>query len=313
MRTASTLRASLSVLAACGLLLQGCAETASSAPPGYSVAADDPCQAERKTLQARNDYFAASIISGAAIGGAAGGLATGSPIRALIAAAAGAGAGAIGGYYANKKENIASKARLAEAVHGDLSREIQEVDTTTANFLTLAQCRFNAAQAIKTDFEAQRVNREDAAGKLARQRALFDEDVAFADSLGAKMTQRGGEFEFASAELLKGDTAAQQELEKRRAEQIKLETDVAPAAGPAPAVATPPAPRPRVASVQPTQRLRTLPAPPGDVAGVAQLSESNQLKRKAFGDEVAEAKVAANTSFDLDAKISGAVAPAMAG
>jgi hypothetical protein len=312
MRTVPAFRASLSMVAACALLLQGCAETASSAPPGYSAAADDPCQAERKTLQARNDYFTASILTGAAVGGAAAGLATGSPIRALLAAAAGAGAGAVGGYYASKKENLASKARLAEAIHGDLSREIQEVDTTTANFLTLAQCRFEAARGIKTELEAQRVTREVAAGRLGRQRALFDEDIAFADSLGAKMTQRGGEFEFASAELLKDDPASQQELERRRAEQVRLEADIAPAAGtpapsaPTPAVAVVPAPRARLASVQPAQRVGSPASPPNDVPGVAQLTESNQVKRKAFGAQVAEAKVAATSSFDLDAKITGA-------
>ena len=53
--------------------------------------------------------------------------------------------------------------------------------------------------------------------------------------------------------------------------------------------------------------------PPNDAVGVVQLTESNQVKRKAFGDTVSEAKVAANTSFDLDAKISGAPALPIAG
>jgi len=310
---------SFAVIAASALLLQACAQPTSVAPPGYAAVAGDPCQVGRQALQERNDYFAASIVTGAAVGGAAAGLASGSPIRALIGAAAGAAAGSIGGYYTKKKENLASTARLAEAVHGDLSREIQEVDTTTANFLTLAECRFNAARSIKAEFQAQRVGREEAAAQLARQRALFGEDVAFAESLGAKMTQRGGEFEFASTELLKDDPAARQELEKRRLEEARLAAP-APAAGPvadapSPALiaaptATRPAvsPRPLQASVQPTQRLRTSPAaaPPTDVAGVAQLTESNQIKRKAFDEQVAEAKIAAGASFDLDAKISDA-------
>lgn len=302
-------KGSFAVVAACALLLQGCAQPTSAAPPGYAAIVGDPCQVGRQALQERNDYFAVSIISGAAVGGAAAGLATGSPLRALFGAAAGAAVGSIGGYYANKKENLASKARLAESVHGDISREIQEVDTTTANFLTLAECRFNAARNIKSEFQAQRIGREEAASQLARQRALLGEDVAFAESLGAKMTQRGGEFEFASTELLKDDPAARQELEKRRLEQVRV-AEVAPASiAPPAATSVPTTPRPAQASVQPTQRPRTAPAvaaPPADVAGVAQLTESNQIKRKAFGEQVAEAKVAADASFDLDAKISGA-------
>lgn len=45
--------------------------------------------------------------------------------------------------------------------------------------------------------------------------------------------------------------------------------------------------------------------PPQDVAGVAQLTESNQLKRKALGDDIAQAKTEANGSaFQLSGSIS---------
>jgi hypothetical protein len=79
-----------------------------------------------------------------------------------------------------------------------------------------------------------------------------------------------------------------------------------------------PTPRPQTAA-RPAPAPAARPAataeapPPNDVAGVAQLTESNQLKRKAFGDQIAETKVAANSAFDLDAKISGAPAGAIAG
>ena len=49
--------------------------------------------------------------------------------------------------------------------------------------------------------------------------------------------------------------------------------------------------------------------PPKDAAGVAELTESNQLKRKSLNDEVAQAKSDANgSSFELSGSISRAPA-----
>jgi hypothetical protein len=302
-RLAAALKGSISTLAICGLLLQGCAEQqgGGTAPsPGLAIAADDPCANNRQTMKGSNDYFIAGALAGGAAGGLAAGLATGSVIRGLIGAAAGATAGAIGGYYAAQRDKFAtSRPRLVEAIYFDTSREGEEVDKATANFQALAQCRFNAANAINADFRAQRISREQAEARLARQRALFDEDAAVATTLGVKMTERASEFDFAATELLKDDPEQKKQLEQRRAEQARLDADAAsvaaasaapapattpaPAAAPAlrpapaarPATAAPaatpapaapaasapaaPAPRPVQAAVQPMQRVRTLP------------------------------------------------------
>ncbi|HZT51845.1 MAG TPA: SH3 domain-containing protein [Stellaceae bacterium] len=65
----------------------------------------------------------------------------------------------------------------------------------------------------------------------------------------------------------------------------------------------------------PTARTATASAapPPKDVAGVAQLTESNQLKRKTLGDDIAQAKTEANGSaFQLSGSISRAPEPRLA-
>jgi hypothetical protein len=55
---------------------------------------------------------------------------------------------------------------------------------------------------------------------------------------------------------------------------------------------------------------RAAPPPPSDAAGVAQLTQSNQLKRQALSDQVASAKTEANGSaFELSGGISRAPAP----
>jgi hypothetical protein len=344
-RLAAALKGSISTLAICGLLLQGCAEQqgGGTAPsPGLAIAADDPCANNRQTMKGSNDYFIAGALAGGAAGGLAAGLATGSVIRGLIGAAAGATTGAIGGYYAAQRDKFAnSRFRLVEAIYFDTSREGEEVDKATANFQALAQCRFNAASAINADFRAQRISREQAEARLTRQRALFDEDAAVATSLGAKMTERASEFDFAAAELLKDDPEQKKQLEQRRAEQARLDADaasVAAATAPAPAPGTParaaapaprpapvpaprpapaaaaPAARPVQAAVQPTQRVRTLPvAAPVDAAGVSQLTDSNRIKRRAFSEQLTEAKTSADSAFRIGASISQAPTAATAG
>src|SRR5262249_25164071 len=44
-------------------------------------------------------------------------------------------------------------------------------------------------------------------------------------------------------------------------------------------------------------------APPTTVAGVHELTESNQVKRKALSDDIAGSKVAATTAFELEGKV----------
>ena len=57
--------------------------------------------------------------------------------------------------------------------------------------------------------------------------------------------------------------------------------------------------------LRPPGARASAPPPPRDTAGVAQLTESNQLKRKALGDDVAQAKTEANGSaFQLSGSIS---------
>jgi len=338
-RLAAVLRCSVSTLAVCGLLLQGCAEGGSGTRPALVVSADDPCGPQRQTLKETEDYFFASILGGAAVGAAAG-LATGSPIRALIGAAAGAAAGGIGGYYAYRSDNIKDKARLAEAVHGDVARENDQVDGATAKFRGLAQCRFAAAEAAKADFQAGRIGRDEAQRRIDRQRFLFEEDAQYADRLGAKINERGNEFDIASAEMLKEDPEAKQLLQQRQQQEAAAAATApvvaptpAPATTPAPAAARP-APQPRPATAAPAATpaprppqqqaaapvsrapvTRTVPvvAPPVDTAGVAQLTDSNRLKRRAFTEQVSEAKSAAATAFNIDAKISGEPARLIAG
>ena len=373
-RLAAALRGSAAVLAVCGLLLQGCAE-----PAGYVISSDDPCAGNRQELKGVQDYFFQSIVEGAVADAVAGGLAGALIGRdaksALIGAGAGAVAGGIGGYFVAKQRVNSDRTQLVSSVYGDLTNENRQIDNTSGIYRRLSQCRFQAAEAIKADFRAGRISHDDAVARLNKQRAWFDQDTQFAESLGAKMSERGNEYAFASNELIKDDPNAKRTLSLRQAAaaqsagggpavsaairanqtarlrenpsasgrqvgSVQAGEEVTPIgpttgewtqvrtasgisgyvatrllsdetgkalAGPARAAHPP---RTQQATRQPTPApappAAPAPAapPPNDVAGVAQLTESNQLKRKAFTDQLAESKVASANAFDLEGKVS---------
>lgn len=293
------------------MALQGCQGTAipGLTTPSYAIAADDPCRAERASLKAVEDYFTRSMIQGAAagavVGGAAGALLGSDRLKgALIGMTAGAVVGAAGGYFVAKQRQASSQDALVRGVYQDMAMENEQIDRTTAAFRAVRDCRFRTANGIKASYAAGRVEREAAQRQLAQVRTLFEQDVAYAESLGAAIDTRSNEYRNAADELVKSDPAAQQALATRRAEQSAAE---AAARAPAPQAARP-APRARS---QPTPPPAPAPAPvaapappPADAAGVAQLAESNQIKRQALGEAVREARVAAADTFDLAQPIS---------
>jgi len=75
---------------------------------------------------------------------------------------------------------------------------------------------FKPPDRVKADYAAKRITLDDAQARLAKIKALFVEDINFADSLGAKMSQRGDEYADASQQLVKVDPNAQREVATRR-------------------------------------------------------------------------------------------------
>jgi len=334
--------------------LSGCS---SAGGPGlfssYTVAADDTCGDYKSQLKGYRDFFFSSMLEGAAIGAGVGALSGyligGNAQGALIGAAAGGVIGAAGGYYAAKQKAAAGNQQtLANSVYADLSHENGEIDGVTQAFNNLRDCRLRTAQTVKSDLAARRISREEAEAKLKKIHDWFLADIDFADALGAKMTERGGEYATASDQMLTSDPAARQTLDQRRASTPSAGAAAAPSGGGARLVATEAArvreeksaDSKQIAGLAPGEPVTVLerdesangwteiklrdgrtgyvasrllrpagarPAtpPPQDVAGVAQLTESNQLKRKALTDDIAQAKTEANGSaFQLSGSIS---------
>jgi len=323
--------------------LTGCAGTAGPFGSNYTVAADDSCGTQRQALKAYQDYFFSSMIQGAAMGAVAGGLTGlvlgGNAQSAAIGAGAGALVGGIGGYYAAKQKANSDPVALTGSVYDDIYRENGEIDGVSAAFGALRTCRLQSADAVKADYAAHRLSLSDAQAKLQRIKQLYLEDVDFAQGLGSKMAERGGEYQNATDQITQMNPNAKQEAARHEAEggimgnglvaneaarvreaastsakqiaALAPGEEVAPVAGETPTdwthVQLPDGRTGYVASrlLRPAGTRAPAAKPPVNATGVAELTDSNQLKRKALNDEVASAKTEANgNAFELNGSIS---------
>ncbi len=313
----------------------------------YPIASDDPCGPQRQQLKSFQDYFFSAMIEGAAIGAVVGGITgyvTGQDTKStLIGAGSGAVVGGVGGYLLAKEKANSDPAAVSNSVYQDVNTENQQIDGVTAAFRAVRDCRVRTARAVKRDYAAKRITNDDAQQQLAKIKGLFMEDIAFADSLGAKMSERGDEYADASKQMVKSDPKAQRELAARRKPKGGAPSDNT---GPVALAAVRVRAEPSTSSGQvgslsagdavttldqgdtpsdwtPIQlgdgktgyvssRLigsgaaatRSLPTKP-DAAGVAELTETNQLKRRGLTNQVAEAKNQANGgTFELNGSIS---------
>ncbi len=329
------------------LLMSGCANSITGASYDTSDASD-LCRPERQDLKAFQDYFTRSMLQGAAIGALGGalmgGLIGGNAKGALIGAGAGAVVGGTVGYYSAKQQAAGgNQAQLTQSVYQDISAENAQIDGVTGAFVRLRDCRFRNAQSVKADYAAGKLSEAAARNQLAVIRTRFQQDIAFAEDLGAKMSTRGQEYQNASNELVKLDPNAQAQNAQAQTAAQPAQASGMVATVAARVRAEPNAKASPVASLAAgdpvtviggtdgewthvrladgrdgyvasrllgqagaaTRRTQVASAPPPQTAaGVAQLSESNQLKRRALADDLNSAKVATNSEFELDGKIS---------
>jgi hypothetical protein len=250
--------------------------------------AGDVCATQRAELRGAQDYYTQAVVKGAVVGGLVGGL-TGwlvgdSGKSAAIGAAAGAVAGGVGGYYLAKQQTASDAAALGDGVLKDVAAENQEIDRTTIAFAKLRDCRFAAARQVKADYAAKRITRAEAVSRLDALKRQFDADLVIAEQVGTKMGDRAKEFQYASDQLVSQDPEARAYV----AAQKKA--------------------RGTTSGTSKKTTRPTAPASSSKAVAVAQATETNQVKQKAFSDEVAVARNQAPSAFALEGQL-GWVAP----
>jgi hypothetical protein len=300
-------------------LLSGCSS--------MNVSQDDKndlCYTSRNDLRQSEHYYAESIVQGAAVGGAAGAglgaltaVISGGDIgtAALIGGLSGAVAGGVGGYYLAKQKDISDEQALASSVRSDILVENGEIDRTAVAFARLRDCRFAAAERIKSEYKSARITQDTAVKQLGELRLHFDEDIKISQDLGLKMGSRLTEFQDANNKILDRDPNARaildaeklskaQTLNLANIEEKEVEQEVVKSSASKKKAKKPhKVDQPSTAKMVESPAKTTAPASSPAVE-VAHVTETNQIKQKAFVDQVDQAKSQAKTAFALEGSVS---------
>lgn len=302
-------------------LLSGC-----SALNVHQDDTSDICYTSRNELRQSEHYYAQSIVEGAAVGGASGaGLGAlaaaigGGNIgtAALIGGLSGAVAGGMGGYYLAKQKDIRDEQALAASVRSDILAENGQIDRTAVAFAKLRDCRFAAAERIKLEYKAARITRDTAVKQLDELKHQFDEDIKISQELGLKMGNRLTEFQNANNKILDKDPNARAILNAEKLSVADSEKEKV-----APKVVKSSynkkkskkhnktdQPHTSTAANKSSDKTQTPVAKPSAPASspaveVAHVTETNQIKQKAFVDQVDKAKSQAKVAFALEGSVS---------
>lgn len=215
----SSARSSPPRIALAAVLLVGACTQAP--PPASTVAAfasdpDDACARQQQNFANARTLFAASVITGAAVGAVAGsavririggGVVPGS-VAVLGGLAAGALAGAaVGSYLDQRRREAGDDAALAAAVAGDVARENENLDLARNAAEFLLDCRLRRAQDIREAAREGRLPPAQAEAQLATLRAQAGRDLALARDVEARIATRDGELAPAMEALAPGARA----------------------------------------------------------------------------------------------------------
>lgn len=270
------------------IFLSAC-QTAAPSQYGAGDPSADACYAEHRELANSQNYFAEEMIKGAVagaiLGGLTGAILSGGRGSAIAAgAASGAVAGGSMGYWQARQRDARDRYALAASIHGDLVREIGEIDRVATTFSKVRACRTHQAAQIKAAHKAGRLTREQAKAQLHQLWLQYQSDIEVAESISGKMAERGASYRTASDELVKMEggtptaattattTTTAATSTKTSATKTKTTTAAAKTVDPA--------------------------STPQNAQGVAQLTSTSQVKQASFSQEVQQAK-ADQPQFDL--------------
>jgi outer membrane lipoprotein SlyB len=276
-------------IATSAALLAGCVTTREGRIGGDD--GSDPCRAQVVALDSTGNFFGEDIMRGAVIGAAGGALiggllaaATGGrggrvATGAAIGALAGGATGAATGYYQARQQQATDQASLNASIAGDLAKENAELDRTQLAFNQLMDCRVVAANAVRADLRAGRVQRPAAEQRMANLRALAQRDMQLAQSINQRITQRGAEFDTAIENVAPGTKNAMAGASVGRSVPVQARSTVALKLRPDPAA-------PDIAQVSARERVTLQPA----IGGFALVETPSGLRGYAPASAFPEAR-----------------------
>lgn len=145
----------------------------------YLADRSDPCYAERQALDAEGGRVESPVQglldAGFAIGGVLDSIRQTGRVGGTIGAD---GITVAGGYIEALRQENGTILDLVRDATRDIEEENSRIDALVAAFDTLGACRKAGAEAIRADYQAGRVTREDAAAGMVVLRGAYREDIA---------------------------------------------------------------------------------------------------------------------------------------
>lgn len=161
----------------------------------------DSCYAYRMALDDTRSFYAEDMLKGALAGVAVGltvALVSGAkPNVAALSAVGGAIAGAaIGGFWSELEKQQGRNNALQTALTS-AKKEKENLRKTENALNNLVNCRRTQIAAVKSDYKAKKISKQDGEQRLADIRARLDQDYAIAAEINKNVGKRGDEFMFA--------------------------------------------------------------------------------------------------------------------
>lgn len=134
------------------------------------------------------------VVVGALIGALIGATA-GDNNHALMGAAIGAAAGGALGYGLNRIQAMHDENQRLEALHAELGADSNQLDLTQASVTSAFNCYSQAIDQIKADVKAKRMNRAEAAQRMAEIKEGIQNLKLFWDERAEQMDKKADEYD----------------------------------------------------------------------------------------------------------------------
>lgn len=161
----------------------------------------DSCYAYRVALDDTRSFYSEDMLKGA-LAGAAVGLtiallsgAKGGTTALSVVGGALAGA-AIGGFWSELERQQGRDQALQSAL-GSARKDNENLRKTESALNSLVNCRRSQIAAVKADYKAKRISKQDGELRLADIRAKLEQDYAIASEIDQNVTKRQDEYLFA--------------------------------------------------------------------------------------------------------------------
>ncbi|MEO1494452.1 MAG: hypothetical protein AAFV19_20080 [Pseudomonadota bacterium] len=188
--------AALGLLAACqGGQIQGAGNPLESGRPLFLADQSDPCFPERQEMERYGEEVKSTFDTLLDAGFAVGGVLESLRQTGRVGGTFGSGGVTVsGGYIEALRNESGTILDLVRNAARDVDVENQRIDALLAAFDTLTACRKAGAAAIRSDYQARKIDRATAEAAMGALRSAYAEDIARFREISAEVAKNTDTF-----------------------------------------------------------------------------------------------------------------------